>query len=64
MDQPTREAWAAKLASGPANSRSKSLNAPSWLWSSVVELAAMHEAAYLQHCRQYALERSAAKASA
>jgi uncharacterized protein (DUF2252 family) len=32
------------------------LNAPSWLWSSVVELASMHEAAYLEHCRRYALD--------
>jgi uncharacterized protein (DUF2252 family) len=31
------------------------LNAPSWLWSSVVELASTHEAAYLEHCRRYAL---------
>ncbi len=31
------------------------LEAPSWLWSSVVELAATHEAAYLEHCRRYAL---------
>jgi uncharacterized protein (DUF2252 family) len=35
--------------------RSKRLDAPSWLWSSVVELAATHEAAYLEHCRTYAL---------
>jgi uncharacterized protein (DUF2252 family) len=34
------------------------LNAPSWLWSSVVELASSHEAAYLEHCRLYALESS------
>jgi uncharacterized protein (DUF2252 family) len=31
------------------------LDAPSWLWSSVVELASAHEAAYLEHCRSYAL---------
>ncbi len=30
------------------------------LWSSVVELAATHEAAYLQHCRQYALDKASA----
>jgi len=30
-------------------------DAPSWLWSSVVELASIHEAAHLEHCRQYAL---------
>jgi uncharacterized protein (DUF2252 family) len=34
------------------------LNAPSWLWSSVVELASNHEAAYLEHCRLYALQLS------
>ncbi len=70
MDQATREAWAAKLApeTTSTNSRSKSgtkkLNAPSWLWSSVVELVASHEAAYLQHCRQYALDSAAARALA
>ena len=35
--------------------RSTPLDAPSWLWSSVVELASIHEAAYLEHCRSYAL---------
>jgi uncharacterized protein (DUF2252 family) len=35
--------------------RSAQLDAPSWLWSSVVELASVHEAAYLEHCRQFAL---------
>jgi uncharacterized protein (DUF2252 family) len=35
--------------------RSSRLDAPSWLWSSVVELASIHEAAYLEHCRSYAL---------
>jgi len=35
--------------------RSAKLDAPSWLWSSVVELAAAHETAYLEHCREYAL---------
>jgi uncharacterized protein (DUF2252 family) len=34
--------------------RSKSLDAPSWLWTSVVELMALHDAAYLDHCRRYA----------
>jgi uncharacterized protein (DUF2252 family) len=32
------------------------LNAPSWLWSSIVELLVNHEGEYLEHCRQYALE--------
>ncbi len=35
--------------------RSRRIDAPSWLWTSVVELAAVHEAAYLEHCRVYAL---------
>lgn len=39
--------------------RSRSLDAPSWLWNSVVDLVATHEAAYLQHCRRYALDETA-----
>jgi uncharacterized protein (DUF2252 family) len=35
--------------------RTKSLDAPSWLWNSVVDLVATHEAAYLNHCRRYAI---------
>ena len=38
--------------------RPKSLDAPSWLWTSVVDLVATHEAAYLEHCRQYALHEA------
>ena len=34
-------------------------DAASWLWSSVVELVASHEAAYLDHCRKYAMESNA-----
>ena len=51
MDEAGRRTWLATLA----RSRSKSLDAPSWLWNSVVELVATHEGAYLQHCRRYAL---------
>lgn len=51
MDGATRGAWVAELA----RNRSGPLDAPSWLWSSVVELTATHEAAYLEHCRRYAL---------
>ena len=32
------------------------LDAPDWLWATVVELMASHEAAYLEHCRKYALD--------
>jgi uncharacterized protein (DUF2252 family) len=51
MDEPTRQRWAAELT----RNRSKTLDAPSWLWSSIVELVATHEAAYLEHCRRYAM---------
>jgi uncharacterized protein (DUF2252 family) len=33
----------------------KGLDAPRWLWSAVLELVALHESAYLEHCRRYAL---------
>ncbi|GGP22865.1 DUF2252 family protein [Silvimonas iriomotensis] len=33
----------------------KNLDAPSWLWQSVVELVGSHEQGYLEHCRRYAL---------
>jgi len=42
--------WVADLQSN----RSKSLDAPSWLWSSIVDLIGLHESAYLEHCRRYA----------
>jgi uncharacterized protein (DUF2252 family) len=37
--------------------RSKDLEAPSWLWRSVVELVETHEGAYLEHCRKFALQK-------
>jgi uncharacterized protein (DUF2252 family) len=52
MDSATRERWMVELG----RHRSVVLDAPSWLWSSVVELPGTHEAAYLHHCRQFALE--------
>jgi uncharacterized protein (DUF2252 family) len=51
MDAPTRKSWTAELD----RNRSKSLDAPSWMWRSVVELIASHETAYLEHCRRYAI---------
>jgi uncharacterized protein (DUF2252 family) len=56
MDDLTREKWRNELA----RDHSSVLDAPSWLWSSVVELVANHEAAYLEHCWKYALERTCA----
>jgi uncharacterized protein (DUF2252 family) len=51
MDGATRRAWAAEMG----RSHSRKLDAPSWLWNAVVDLAAGHEAAYLHHCRDFAL---------
>lgn len=33
----------------------KNMHAPAWLWAAVVDLVAMHEGAYLEHCREHAL---------
>ncbi len=52
MDEPTRTAWQTELN----GHRCKTLDAPSWLWASVVDLLATHEKAYLEHCRRYAGE--------
>ena len=51
MSQKLSHSWRSELR----RQRSKSLDAPSWLWSSVVALIADHEAAYLEYCRQYAM---------
>lgn len=51
MDAEVRSRWMSELA----RNRSGTLDAPSWLWSSVVELMAAHESAYLEHCRRHAL---------
>jgi uncharacterized protein (DUF2252 family) len=51
LDEGARRSWRRELdARGPGD-----LEAPSWLWRAVVDLAARHEAAYLEHCRRYAL---------
>jgi uncharacterized protein (DUF2252 family) len=51
MDATTRSAWRDELT----HQRSKTLDAPSWLWTSVVELLVSHEGGYLEHCRRYVL---------
>ena len=56
MDEPTRKSWQEVLS----QHRSKTLDAPSWLWASVVDLLATHEKAYLEHCRRYATESAGA----
>jgi len=55
MDAPTASGWRSELRKG----RSKTLDAPGWLWNSIVELVASHEAGYLNHCRRYALREAA-----
>ena len=55
MDEATCRAWYTELA----RQRSKTLEVPSWLWRSVVDLVANHERAYLEHCRRYALAEQA-----
>jgi uncharacterized protein (DUF2252 family) len=52
MDDRSRRKWRKSLL----QDFSTNLDAPSWLWSSVVDLVAHHETAYLEHCRRYALD--------
>jgi uncharacterized protein (DUF2252 family) len=55
MSAADRAGWRSELA----RARTTSLEAPSWLWSSVVDLLGVHERAYLEHCRLYALAHAA-----
>jgi uncharacterized protein (DUF2252 family) len=55
MDAGTRREWRRLLIA----QHGRTIDAPSWLWQSVVDLAAMHEGAYLEHCRRYALAEAA-----
>lgn len=51
MNAAQRKRWVSQLR----RQHGKALDAPGWLWTSVVELVAAHESAYLEHCRRYAL---------
>ena len=53
-DLVTRKSWQTDLL----KNRSKSLDAPSWLWRGTVDLLISHEGAYLEHCGKYALANS------
>jgi uncharacterized protein (DUF2252 family) len=55
MGSSQRRAWRADLD----RTRQAGPEAPSWLWASVVELIGLHEAAYLDHCRRFALAKAA-----
>ena len=51
MTSHDRAAWAKELK----RTYTRHLSAPSWLWRGVVNLVSVHEAAYLEHCRDFAL---------
>ena len=55
MDSGARTAWRKRLL----DHRGTEIEAPSWLWESVVDLSGSHEAGYLEHCRRYALSAAA-----
>jgi uncharacterized protein (DUF2252 family) len=55
MSAADRAGWVAELA----KARTARLDAPSWLWTSIVDLLAVHERAYLEHCRLFALAHAA-----
>jgi uncharacterized protein (DUF2252 family) len=55
MKSDFRRSWLSDLT----KNHKASLEAPSWLWTSVVELIGLHEAAYLDHCRRHALSQVA-----
>jgi uncharacterized protein (DUF2252 family) len=50
MSRSDRTVWMKELKAR----HGRSLDAPRWLWSGVVDLVGLHEAAYLEHCRKYA----------
>jgi uncharacterized protein (DUF2252 family) len=50
MDEAVRSGWQSEIMRDTDGGS----EAPSWLWSSVVELAGRHEVGYLEHCRRYA----------
>jgi uncharacterized protein (DUF2252 family) len=51
MNEADRRAWLGVLR----GRSSKTLDAPSWLWKSVLPLISSHETAYLEHCRRFVL---------
>lgn len=55
MTKPQRGDWRKALL----DHRGIEIEAPSWLWESVVALSGLHESGYLEHCRRYALATAA-----
>ncbi|WP_430390678.1 DUF2252 family protein [Dyella sp. 20L07] len=52
MDAAARKKWLQVLG----RNRPKTIDTPSWLWRSVVQLVQAHEGGYLEHCRKFANE--------
>jgi uncharacterized protein (DUF2252 family) len=57
LDDAVRKDWGQALK----RSSTRGLEAPGWLWSTVVDLIGVHERAYLEHCRLYALTQEKAR---
>lgn len=55
LDVAAQRTWRGELLAR----HSKEMEAPNWLWSALVELIGIHERAYLEHCRTYALASAA-----
>jgi uncharacterized protein (DUF2252 family) len=53
LDEGPRREWLACFDHGPGGD----MDPPPWLWKAVVDLAGIHESAYLDHCLRYALGR-------
>lgn len=51
MDASQKADWCGQLE----GSSTRWLEAPNWLWASVVDMVGVHERAYLDHCRRFAL---------
>lgn len=54
MDVSTKKMWFSELQ----KNRFKTLDAPSWLWTSIVHLITNHEGQYLEHCRKYSVGKN------
>jgi uncharacterized protein (DUF2252 family) len=55
LEPAAQRAWRGELIAR----HSKDLEAPHWLWTALLELISIHERAYLEHCRRYALTSAA-----
>jgi uncharacterized protein (DUF2252 family) len=55
LEPENRQAWKRTLQ----ENRSSQLDAPHWMWTSIVDLIGAHEKAYLDHCRLFALDKAA-----